>query len=237
VSRVIGAAESAERDKFNAERRSEVRLATPHSGTGGSEVDGSRRGGKGSKVAAKGRARASAAALSPIEAAYATKPCEMRSSAARAACALQPTRFCRDSDTGFAVSSQRAEAAAVGHSVRSAAAGPAPPPPPPTPTAGCDAPAQSSQDYFDARLRRKTDAVTGRVSKYAAENNRLWTRDVEQQMTNSLGLQLHRFRIMLHFSSDLPPIPLRSRPLPLHPHHPHLSPSSPRPSRPQIFSR
>ena len=43
------------------------------------------------------------------------------------------------------------------------------------------------QGLFDARLKRKTDAVTGRVSKFAAENNRLWMKDFERQMADSLG--------------------------------------------------
>ena len=43
------------------------------------------------------------------------------------------------------------------------------------------------QALFDARLKRKTDAVTGRVSKFAAENNRLWMKDFERQMADSLG--------------------------------------------------
>jgi hypothetical protein len=53
------------------------------------------------------------------------------------------------------------------------------------------------QEFFDARLKRKTDAVTGRVSKFAAENNRLWSTDLAKQMTDSMGAQLQPRCIML----------------------------------------
>jgi hypothetical protein len=43
------------------------------------------------------------------------------------------------------------------------------------------------QGFFDARLERKTDAVTGRISKFAAENNRLWMTDFERQIADSFG--------------------------------------------------
>jgi hypothetical protein len=76
VSRVVGAAESAERNRYNTEKRNEVRLATPHSGESGSEVGASSHGDKGSKCAVKGRLRGASAAHSPIELAYATKPCD-----------------------------------------------------------------------------------------------------------------------------------------------------------------
>ncbi len=75
VSRVIGAAESAERDKFNSDKRNEVRLKTPHSDASVS--------GLGTKVRSpvKGspsRHKDKEQACSPFEQAYATKPCETR---------------------------------------------------------------------------------------------------------------------------------------------------------------
>lgn len=74
VSRVVGAEESAERDKYNSEKRNEVRMATPHTGSSKSE-DGAQRLGRGSPGQRRGKAGAAAQALSPIAQAYATKPC------------------------------------------------------------------------------------------------------------------------------------------------------------------
>ena len=73
VSRVIGAAEAAERDKFNSDKRNEVRLNTPHSGANAS-VSGvkGRSPAKGSPGQHRGK---SDQALSPFEQAYATRPC------------------------------------------------------------------------------------------------------------------------------------------------------------------
>ncbi len=75
VSRVIGAAESAERDKFNSDKRNEVRLKTPHSDASVS--------GLGTKVrspvkGSPGQHKDKEQACSPFEQAYATKPCETR---------------------------------------------------------------------------------------------------------------------------------------------------------------
>jgi hypothetical protein len=36
-------------------------------------------------------------------------------------------------------------------------------------------------------LKRRTDAVTGRVSKFAAENNQLWMKNMEEQLASSSG--------------------------------------------------
>ncbi len=90
VSRVIGAAESAERDKFNSDKRNEVRLNTPHSGTSASETGVKGRSpAKGSPVQHRGKA---AKALSPFEQAYTRKPCTTRSTTARC-CFICPNRF------------------------------------------------------------------------------------------------------------------------------------------------
>lgn len=97
-------------------------------------------------------------------------------------CAHAPETHGRDSHPSSSVAAQRRQSAAVGHCVRLAAAGAA------TATAPASSRALTSlQDFFDARLKRKTDAVTGRVSKYAAENNRLWMKDIQHQSANSLG--------------------------------------------------
>ena len=125
VSRVIGAAEAAERDKYNAEKRNEVRLATPHTGTSGSEVGDKNRGGTGTAAAGTRRGRGGAgAALGPLAQAYATKPCAP--AAPCAAPALHSKAFRRDSDTSSSVSAQRGAAAAVEHRVCAAAAGASP---------------------------------------------------------------------------------------------------------------
>ncbi len=74
VSKVIGAAEAAERDKYNADRGNEVRLATPHTGTSASESGNKIR--NAAKVSpSRHQGKAGEAAVSPLEHAYASKPC------------------------------------------------------------------------------------------------------------------------------------------------------------------
>ena len=97
-------------------------------------------------------------------------------------CVHAPETLVRDSHPSSSVAAQRRQSAAVGHRVRPAAAAPAPAPAPASSHA-----LTSLQEFFDVRLKRKTDAVTGRVSRYATENNRLWMKNIQHQSANSLG--------------------------------------------------
>jgi hypothetical protein len=84
VSRVIGAAESAERDKYGAEKRNQVRLATPNSGTEASGAGMNLCSGAKTSPAQR-RAGLSEQALSPIEKVYCSKPCAVHEIIAAAA--------------------------------------------------------------------------------------------------------------------------------------------------------
>ena len=119
-----------------------------------------------------------------------------------------------------------------------------------TGTATCAHVLMQLQEFFDARLKRKTDAVTGRVSKFAAENNRLWSSDLAKQMADSMGARLqpplattlhhgltrvyfpHQFPSDCPTASSLQPtargLPARAAPSPHPPPPPATAPSAAR---------
>jgi hypothetical protein len=90
TSRVVGAAESAQRDKFNHEKRNEVRLNTAHSSADTSE--------SGPKVRSPAtgtlplhKGRPGGEALSPVQQAYGGRPCA--TAAARCSAFIPPCCF------------------------------------------------------------------------------------------------------------------------------------------------
>jgi hypothetical protein len=89
ASRVVGAAECAQRDRFNHEKRNEVRLNTAHSGTDASE-SGPKLRTPTTGTHLQHKDRPGAEVLSPVQQAYAARPCA--TAAARCTALIRPQR-------------------------------------------------------------------------------------------------------------------------------------------------